>query len=190
MIALFAADAAAWFENDVDSRSKRPDGVVQRNSAMVGQTVSVNNITGVRESTVTRDADYALQGGARAMPRVERTTPAWAAAWCDGGTLHRVSAAEGRGGTSRNRLATAVIPGFQKLSDENGSFREQHPEAPLGGFGRPRERQSGRARNERLFKDAVIQIKRDHILYIHVCRRQRAMKEVRSQKIRTLSRGD
>ena len=61
VIALFADSAAGWFEHQVKTRGKWPDGVAIRNHEMWTQTVSVANVTGVWEMNITRDADYALQ---------------------------------------------------------------------------------------------------------------------------------
>ena len=63
VIALFAdAAAAGWFEHQVKTRGRWPDGVAFRNHEMSKQTVTVGNVAEAWEMNITRDADYALQG--------------------------------------------------------------------------------------------------------------------------------
>lgn len=62
VIGMFASDdVAAWFENAVETRAKWPDGVAMVNHETTMQTVSVGNVAGLWEMSITRAADYALQ---------------------------------------------------------------------------------------------------------------------------------
>ena len=61
VLALFAPDAAAWFAGEVSTRAKWPDGVMFRNREMRAQVVTVGNVAGTWELSITRAADYELQ---------------------------------------------------------------------------------------------------------------------------------
>ena len=62
LLALFAADAAGWFEDEVRTRRQWPAGTSARSREMTGQTVTVFHIEGAAwQLSITRDADYTLQ---------------------------------------------------------------------------------------------------------------------------------
>ena len=62
LLALFAADATGWFEDEVRTRRQWPAGTSARSREMTGQTVTVFHIEGAAwQLSITRDADYTLQ---------------------------------------------------------------------------------------------------------------------------------
>lgn len=61
MLARFAPEAAAWFAREVSTRKKWPDGAMFRHREMRAQVVTLGNVTGIWELSITRDVDYELQ---------------------------------------------------------------------------------------------------------------------------------